>query len=175
MSRQNQFFSPQTLYRIPRRNESKGFAPIESRQKSGNHASSCTVPQHVAENPVITPYISTSSDFQIQKKKIEENILRNFLKHGRSVDYRLIAIDARLLNSEIIDLTNPAVRRVHQLHLRQNEKAKNYALAWKEVLVKDFIPTEAIIESTRFYYDARSGRIEKTTTRNPKYAGSLRS
>ena len=162
--------NPIVVYRILRWDEGNGLLGIESRQKSGNHASSCTVVQHVAKNQKITPYISTSTDLKIQERIIKNNIL----EYGYSV-VRMITIDVGLLDSETINLNKLADREVHQLDLRQNEKAKSYALAWKEVLVKDFIPTEAIIESTRFYYDARSGRIEKTTTRNPKYAGSLRS
>ena len=172
--------NPKVVYRILRWDEGNGLLGIESRQKSGNYASSCTVVQHVAENPEITPYISTSTDLKIQERKIKKNFRKqkhhrqNILEHGYSVVH-MITIDVGLLDSKTINLNKRADREVHQLHLRQNEKAKSYALAWKEFLVKYFIPTEAIIESTRFYYDARSGRIDKTTTRNPKYAGSLRS
>ena len=92
---------------------------------------------------------------------------------GRRPAIYMIVIDAVILErqgSEITDLTDSKIRNEH---MDGNPKAENYALAWKEVIVKHRIPAEAIFESIRFYYDIGTSRVEREILRNPRYAGSI--
>ena len=168
MSHETRHALPQPLYRILEPREGDGLTGVESRESRAFHGKkvskcrSCTIAQHVAENPKITPYISASSDLAHQMKLIRKKLLEN----GCS-EVVMITIDTKTLQrlgSEIIDLSN---REGRDYFLGDNRKAWNYARAWSEVLVKDQIPKEAVIESTLFYLDESTGQVKSITTKNP--------
>lgn len=147
-----------TLTRILRIDEGNGLAGVVSRNKSSGlldeELPKCSIAKHVGKNPELSPYISTSTDLNKQKEMIK----RKF-KKGRSV-VNLIVIDVEVLKSfkiEVIDLWD---------YPFENEKLMKLARAWREIVVKDRIPAEAIIESICFYPDRRTEQIK-----NPKYAG----
>ena len=159
----------QKLFRILRLDEGTGLSGVQSRNISSKLPKEKlphrTIAQHVADNPKLTPYISMSKDLKKQLEMIEQNLV----EFGKSAVY-MIEIDAEILKrqgSEVTDLSNSEVRN---LYLDNNLKASNYARAWSEVIIRDRIPTEAVIESSQFYYNVVSNRIERKTTRNPRYA-----
>jgi hypothetical protein len=116
---------------------------------------------HVAANPDITHFISTSAD---QERQI--NLAITNAERDRR-DVYVVVIDIEAFRSTIVDLSNNANR---QHFLTGSHRAMNFARVWSEVLVLDQIPTEAIIETVRYFYV--SGEVRFEVTRNPNYTGN---
>ena len=163
---------PQILFRILRPDEVNGLAGVVSRNISSNipeeQLPPCTIAQHVADNPKLTPYISTSTDLKKQMHFIKKNLFE-----GRRPAIYMIVIDTVILKRQGSEITNFNNTKIRRKHMGGNRKATKYARAWSEVIIRDRIPTEAIIESIRCTYDFCANRVERKIFPNPRYAGSI--
>jgi len=148
------------LFRILRPDEENGLGGIVSRNISSGlpveALPKCSIANHVGDNPELSPYISTSTDLNKQKEMIHKLIKE------RPVIY-MITIDVKVLKDkglQVIDLWD----------YFKDEKLMKLARAWREVLIKDRIPAEAIIESICFYSDGTTEQFK-----SPKYVGCMAS
>ena len=89
---------------------------------------------------------------------------QHFEQHKK--DVYIVAIDAEVLTSKIINLSSDDVRR----HLLSgSHQAIKFAKAWSEVLVVWEVPSEAIVESVRYYIDSEDGEDVYEMLKNPNY------
>ena len=120
-----------SLYRLLRPDEwdaqTKGIAP----QRPGANVS---VLQHVARGSYnSSQYISTSASW---------GAIQDFARHSRTSPKKVAQINrACLTNVEVIDLTDPCVRR---MHLGGDDRAYNFANKFEEVLIVGNIPPECV-------------------------------
>ena len=54
--------------------------------------------------------------------------------------------------------------------LHGSDEAMAYAQAWSLVLITEYIPPEAVVESHRFYLDKATGNVLSEATANTKYS-----
>ena len=109
-----------------------------------------TVLAHVADNPEMTPWISTSTNKTLQEEKIRKALTDENKSGIKSKGRYMVVIDARLLKAKnIVDLNSEYIRSDL---LGTNLTAYNAAKDWQEVLVFWEVPKKAILKSLHYTY-----------------------
>lgn len=161
-------------------NEGTGFNGLASRSLLNNRErptidQRIQVPIHVAQNPDDTPWISTSADWQRQDCTIRRNVEQRwqYNRYTRSSHHLFLAtIDVRYLGRDRgrpNPVLNLADSRTRNALLSSNQKAVNYARSWSEVLIYWSVPSQAIVSSTRYFFNPHTEQVEAEETRNPNY------
>ncbi|KAI9554855.1 hypothetical protein GHT06_020132 [Daphnia sinensis] len=163
-------------------NEGTGLDGIISRSLRNNRErptinQRLQIPIHVAQNPNDTPWISTSANFERQDCIIRSNVERRFRWNTRDVHHQLylVTIDVRYLTvgnqrrpnqPTVVNLDD---YRVRNALLSSNLQAFNYARSWNEVLIYWAIPSQAIVNTRRYYFNPYTNRVEVIEIPNPNY------
>lgn len=163
-------------------NEGTGLDGIVSRSLRNNRErptinQRIQIPIHVARNPNDTPWISTSANFNLQDCTIRRSVERRYKYNARdshalylvTIDVRYLAVgnQGRLNEPTVVNLDDDRVRNAL---LSSNRQALNYARSWNEVLIYWAIPSQAIVNSRRYYFNPYTNRVEAMTPiENPNY------
>ncbi len=152
-----------------RQAKGEGFRGLQSRSSLDSHTRTDNITrwsiiEHVANNPKTTPWISTSRNLRRQESLINRNIMND----PQHKDIYMDVIDLhRLGNTNIVDLSKETNRKSF---LGNNKQVRDYAAAWGVLLIHWEVPSEAIIESVRYYYDAARDMTQYEVLRNPNYS-----
>lgn len=125
------------------------------------------VVDHVKTNIRITPWISASFNLSTQESYIRKKFrLRLWSPETEvfmaKIDVRYLGPDASIVNLSY----EPILDEV----LLNEERAKQLANNWDEVLIFWYVPQRAIVSSRLYWYNPHVDIIEWSETPNPSYA-----